>query len=163
MKMRWLGRRVLPAVFLGASLAAHAASASLQTDAQLVTLLAQSPQCCVIDARSAQRRNDAELPGALAYREGLRIEPSSAVIVLADDDARALNVAKALAKRSPHPVYAVKGGYLAWQSVELRLQAQADKAGTKFTFVIPHDTCQQGTPLHVFEARPARAGASKPK
>ena len=163
MMRRWAASMLPGSAWLGLALSAHAATASLQDDAQLMALLTVSPQCCVIDARSAQRRKDAELPGALAYNDGLRIKPTSAVIVLADTDARAMNVAKALAKGGPHPVYAVKGGYLAWQSVELRLQAQADRAGTKFSFVIPHDTCQQGTPLHVFEAQPARPGASKPK
>jgi rhodanese-related sulfurtransferase len=163
MTMHMPAALLLGSALLGAAMPAHAATASLRDDAQLMDLLTKSPQCCVIDARSAQRRKDAELPGALAYAEGLRIKPTSAVIVLADNDARAMNVAKALAKGGPHPVYAVKGGYLAWQSVELRLQAQADRAGTKFSFVIPHDTCQQGTPLHVFEAQPARPGASKPK
>ena len=164
MMRRWAISMLPGSALLGLAVSAHAATASLQDDAQLVALLAKSPQCCVIDARSTQRRKDAELPGALAYSETLRIKPTSAVIVLADNDARAMNVAKTLAKGGgAHPVYAVKGGYLAWQSVELRLQAKGDKAGTKFSFVIPHDTCQQGTPLHVFEARPSRPGASKPK
>ena len=145
------------------ALSTHAATAALQDDAQLVALLTQSPQCCVIDARSAQRRKEAELPGALAYSDDLRIKPTSVVIVLADTDARAMVVARALAKSSPHKAYAVKGGYMAWQSVEFRLEAQAAKPGSKFTFVIPHDTCQQGTPLHVFEAKPARPVASRPK
>lgn len=156
-----------PHLFGGAlmvvSSSAQAAGATLQDDAQLVATLARSPQCCVIDARSAQRRKDAKLAGALDYSDGLRIKPTSTVIVVADDDARALVVAKTLARTSPHPVYAVKGGYLAWQSVVIRLEAQASKPGSKFSFVIPHDTCQQGTPLHVFEAESARPAASKPK
>lgn len=150
-------------LLLGACVSAHAAVARLQDEAQLVATLARSPQCCVVDARSAQHRKDAALAGALAYSDTLRIKPTSTVIVLADDDARALVVAKALAGTSPHPVYAVKGGYMAWQSVVLRLQAEAAKPGSKFSFVIPHDTCQQGTPLHVFEAQPARPAASNPK
>jgi rhodanese-related sulfurtransferase len=160
--------RLLCALMLGLGLhftapSASAATAALRDDAQLVAILTASPQCCVIDARSAPARKDAELPGALAYGEGLRIKPTSVVIVLADTDPRALAVARRLAKNSAHEVYAVKGGFLAWQSVEVRLQAQASKPGSKFTFVIPHDTCQQGKPLHVFEAKPSRPAASPPK
>ena len=86
-----------------------------------------------------------------------------AVIVMADTDARALAVARTLAKASPHNVYAVKGGFLAWRSVEVRLQAQASKPGSKYTFVVPFNTCEQGKPLHVFEAKPARPAMSTPK
>lgn len=160
--------RSLGAVLLGLSLqvtalSTHAATALLQDDAQLATLLIASPQCCVIDARSPQRRKDVELPGALAYTEALRIKPTSTVIVMADTDARALAVAQILAKTSPYNVYAVKGGFLAWRSVELRLQAQASKPGSKYTFVVPFNTCEQGKPLHVFEAKPARPAMSTPK
>ncbi len=162
MRIRLFGSLLLGLASQVVALSTHAAIASLQDDAHLVALLTKSPQCCVIDARSAQRRKEAELPGALAYSEELRIKPTSVVIVLADTDARSMAVARTLAKTSPHNVYAVKGGYLAWQSVEVRLQAQASKPGSKFTFVIPLDTCQQGTPLHVFEAKPARSAASPP-
>ncbi len=160
MKIRCLAASALGSILLGASVSAHAARASLRDDVQLMSLLTRTPQCCVIDARSVQRRNDAELPGALVYSERLRIEPTSVVIVVADSDARAMDVARALAKGSTYDVHAVKGGFMTWQSVEFRLQAQATKAGSKFSFVIPHDTCQQGTPLHVFEAKPSRPGAS---
>ena len=163
MTMRLLGCLRVCLALQGVALSASAATASLRDDAQLVALLTKSPQCCVIDARSAPRRKEAELPDALVYSEDLRIKPSSVVIVLADADAQALTVAKTLAKSSPHDVYAVKGGYIAWQSVEIRLQAQAAKPGSKFSFVIPHNTCEQGKPLHVFEAKTARPPASAPR
>ena len=163
MMMRLFGCLLVGPALLGAALSTHAATASLRDDAQLVALLTKSPQCCVIDARSAPRRKEAELPDALVYSEDLRIKPSSVVIVLADADAQALTVAKTLAKSSPHDVYAVKGGYIAWQSVEIRLQAQAAKPGSKFSFVIPYNTCEQGKPLHVFEAKPSRSAAGTSK
>ena len=155
--------RWLALLLLGVALSTHAATASLRDDVQLVALLSATPQCCVIDARGAAARKEAALPGALAYRDGLRVKPTSVVIVLADTDARAMAVATTLARSSPFPVYAVKGGYATWRSAEFHLQAQASKPGTKFTFVIPHNTCQQDAPLHVFEAQPARPAASAPK
>ena len=163
MTTRWLAAALLGWVLLAATPSTRAATALLQDDAQLAALLTLSPQCCVIDARSPQRRKDVELPGALAYREDLRIKPTSAVVVMADTDARALAVARTLAKTSPHNVYAVKGGFLAWRSVEVRLQSQASKPGSKYTFVVPFNTCEQGKPLHVFEAPPARPAMSTPK
>jgi 3-mercaptopyruvate sulfurtransferase SseA len=163
MTIRLLGALLLGLALQGVATSTGAAAASLRDDAQLVALLTKSPQCCVIDARSAQHRKEAELPGALAYAEGLRIKPTSVVIVLADDDAKALAVARMLAKTSPHDVYAVKGGFIAWQSVDVRLQAQASKPGSKFTFVVPFNTCEQGKPLHVFEAKPARPAATSPR
>lgn len=161
----------LAAVVLAAALhvvalaapAPPAASASLQGAAVLTARLTQTPQCCVIDARSAQHRQAAALPGALTYSAKLRIAPTSVVVVLADSDDRALAVARLLVKSSAHDVYAVKGGMPAWQSVLARLEAEAAKPGSKFGFVIPLDTCQQGEPLQVFEAQPARSVASAPR
>lgn len=161
--LRWLACGLSGWVLLWAAPSTHAAAALLQDEAQLEALLATSPQCCVIDARSAQRRKEVELPGALAYGEGLRIRPTSAVVVMADTDARALAVARTLAKTSPHNVYAVKGGLPAWRAVEVRLQAQASKPGSKYTFVVPFNTCEQGKPLHVFEAKPSRPATSTPR
>jgi rhodanese-related sulfurtransferase len=161
--LRWLTCALLGWVLLAATPATHAAMAVLQDDVQLASRLVGSPQCCVIDARSPRQRKEVELPGALTYREDLRIKPTSAVIVMADTDARALAVARTLAKNSPHDVYAVKGGLPAWRSVQVRLQAQASKPGSKYTFVVPFNTCEQGKPLHVFEAKPARPPMSTPQ
>lgn len=160
MTTRMIAARALGLLVQFAALSAHAGNASLRDDVQLMSLLVESPQCCVIDARSAKSRAAAALDGALVYRDALRIKATSAVVVVADSDARALAVARSIARRSAHDVYAVKGGYLAWQSVAIRLQAEADKPGSKFTFVIPHNTCQQDTPLHVFKAKPSRPAAS---
>ncbi|WP_298830578.1 hypothetical protein [uncultured Piscinibacter sp.] len=160
MRTRTIAALVLAVLLQIVAASARAGNASLRDDEQLLALLVESPQCCVIDARSAKRRAAAALDGALVYRDGLRIQATSAVVVVADSDARGLAVARTLARRSPHDVYAVKGGYLAWQSVAIRLQAEASKPGSKFTFVIPHNTCQQDTPLHVFEAKPPRPAAS---
>jgi 3-mercaptopyruvate sulfurtransferase SseA len=159
----WFRALTLGLLLQIAALSCHAASASLRDDAQLMALLRESPQCCVIDARSAPSRKNAELAGALVYRDGLRINATSVVVVVADTDARALAVARTIAGSVAHDVYAVKGGYEAWQSVEVRMQAEASRPGSKYTFVIPFNTCQQDTPLHVFEAKPSRPAKSASK
>lgn len=163
MKIRKLGTVLLGSALTALCPSSQAATALLQDDAQLASRLVDSPQCCVIDARSAQRRNESILPGALTYHDGMRVKPTSAVVVIADTDARALAVARTLAQASPHDFYAVKGGFAAWRSVEARLRAEAGKPGSKYTFVVPFNTCEQGKPLHVFEAKPTRPAMSTPK
>lgn len=155
------------AALLGAGGSAWAGAAALRNDAELFTLLQASPACCVIDARSAKARQAEAMPGTLQYHKGLRIQPTGHAVVVADTDAQALAVARQLAGASPHAVYAVKGGLVAWRAVEGRLQAHATKAGTRFSFVIPHNTCEQGKPLQVFKAdggAPAQSTAvSRPR
>jgi hypothetical protein len=156
-------RALLGAPLLLAMVAAHGATASLRDAAQLEALLKQSPQCCVIDARSAERRAASPLDGSLAWRRDLHIEATSIVVVVGDTDVGALEVARVLVKRAPHDVVAVKGGLSGWQAVLTRLEAAAREPGSPYTFVIPRNTCQQDTPLHVFEAKPAQPAMSTPK
>lgn len=163
MSLSGIPRCSLALLVLGACLGAQAATASLQDDQQLVALLTKSPQCCIVDARSAPQRQQAELAGALVYNEAMRLKPTSVVVVVADTDARASAVAKTLARSSAHDVVAVKGGLAAWKVVEHELRAEAGRPGSKFSFVIPHNTCEQGTPLQIFEAKPAAPAMSKPK
>lgn len=153
----------LGSALLGASAAALAGVASLRNDAELFDLLNASPACCIVDARSEKARQLAAMPGALQYREGLKVKPTSHAVVVADSDARALAVARSLAAASRYEVYALKGGLEAWQAVERRLQAHANKPGSKFSFVIPHNTCEQGKPLHVFKAEGSAPASSKAK
>lgn len=84
-------------------------------------------------------------------------------VVVGDTDAHALAVAKTLARSSAHDVYAVKGGIATWKATEHQLQAEAGKPGWKFSFVVPHNTCEQGKPLQIFEAKPAAPAMSRPK
>lgn len=155
---RWAG-----AALLAATAGSWAGVASLRDEAQLFSLLSAAPACCVIDARSDKARQADAMPGALQYRDGLRVKPTSHAVVLADSDDRALAVARKVARASPHAVYAAHGGLRAWRTVQARLQAQAAGPGSKFSFVIPHNTCEQGAPLHVFKAEAPAAAGSKAK
>lgn len=141
---------------------AVAGQAALREPSELAQLLVASPQCCVIDARSKPRRDRQPIPGTIAYGKGLRIQPTSVILVVGDDDRRALEVARALARTSAHDALAVKGGIAGWRALEKQLQAEAAKPGSGYSFVIPHDTCQQAEPLHVFPARRAPPPASRP-
>lgn len=77
-----------------------AGNITLQNKVQLEALLKESSPCCVIDARDEKRRKQNPISSALAYKAGMKINPTSAVVVVADTDERALAVGEALAKSS---------------------------------------------------------------
>lgn len=137
--------RVFYAVIAAMWLAAPAAAeVSLRDKAALEAFLAGDTPCCVIDARSAKNRKSAPLANALAYRNGLKINPTGVVVVIADTDARAVEVGEILAASSKaKDVYAVQGGIATWKASTIAgLFASKPRS-----FVIPKNTCEQGTPL----------------
>lgn len=121
-----------------------AAAVSLRDKAALEDFLKSRTPCCVIDARSNNFRKSTPLADALPYRKGLKINPTGVVVVIADTDARALEVGEILAASSKaKEVYAVQGGLATWRVVT---------GGSAFSalprsFVIPKNTCEQGIPL----------------
>lgn len=139
------------------------AQASLRDEVDLIEQLKPSPPCCVIDARAESARHKRPLPEALVYRADLRIVPTAAVVVVADDNAAALKVADKLAEQHPgKSIYAVRGGASAWGFVTKALEkAQASSAGAPpaggIGFVIPKNTCESGTSLQLLNS-----GKSKP-
>lgn len=142
MKVRLSGIAATTAAMLFVSTAV--ADVSLRDQAALVTFLSGSTPCCVIDARSDKSRKSAPLSDTLPYRKGLKINPTGVVIVVADTDARAVEVGNILANSSKaKDVYAVQGGVATWRAVTLSsLFASRPKS-----FVIPKNTCEQGKPL----------------
>lgn len=121
-----------------------AAEVSLRDKAALEVFLASKTPCCVIDARSDKSRKSAPLADTLPYRKGLKIYPSGVVVVVADTDARAMEVGNILASSSKaNDVYAVQGGVATWRAVTLTSLF----ASRPRSFVIPKNTCEQGIPL----------------
>lgn len=144
--MKWLLAMLLAVMTPGAAVAAGIA---LMLDgAQLVEVLKSGKPCCVIDARSEGPRKQNPIPFAVVYREGLAVAGNSFAIVIADNDPRALDVAKGLATLNAGKIYAVKGGFAAWQQT-----AAGGAGGTSMPkgFTIPSNTCEQGKPLHEFK------------
>lgn len=135
--------------------AAHA-QVSLKDKAQLVAALSAKPPCCVIDGRAAASRKREALKDALPWRSNLTINPTATVVVIADRDQDALGIADVLGRKHPgKPVFAVKGGLPTWKATTLSLLAAAGMDAAMngpVTFVIPANTCEQGTPLQ--ELRP---------
>lgn len=131
----------------------------LRGAAELSKALKSRPPCCVIDGRSEDNQREHPLADALRYRPGLIIVPTASVIVVADRDQDATNIGTALAKQHPGKViYAVKGGVAAWESVLKSLKkgssSEVPGAAAGISFVIPHNTCETGTPLQILTSKP---------
>lgn len=121
-----------------------AAAVTLRDKAALEEFLGHKVPCCVIDARSDASRQAAPLANALVYRKGLKINPTGVVVVVADSDAKAIEIGEILAGASKaKEVYAVQGGAPTWQAVS------GGRAffGRPRSFIIPSNTCEQGKPL----------------
>lgn len=132
------------------------AQVSLNDKAQLIAALSAKPPCCVIDGRAADVRKRETLDNALLWRFDLKINPIATVVVIAGRDQDALAIAKVLERKHPgKPILAVKGGLATWKSASLALLTAAGMDAAMsgpVTFVIPANTCEQGTPLQ--ELRP---------
>lgn len=147
---------------LGTLAPAHA-QALLRGETELIQALRTEPPCCVIDARSEANQRKQRLDDALRYRPGLSIVPTASVVVVADHDLQASQVAADLAKQHPGKViHAVKGGVTTWKAVLKSLEQtsaskapQAPQAGAGISFVIPHNTCETGTPLQILNSKPS--------
>lgn len=143
----------LSAVISLAAPAAHA-DAALRSVEQLKFALRTHAPCCVIDARSEAQRAAQPLAEALVWREDLRIEPTASVVVVADNDARALELAQQLAQAHPgKTIWAVEGGVQAWASV-LAAKTADPPGGRALQFVIPRNTCESGSPLQHLRTAP---------
>jgi hypothetical protein len=125
------------------------AGVSLLAKPELVKKLSASPPCCVVDARGDDARKSRPIKDALAWRPDLAIDPTATVVVVADADAQAVAVARSIDKAHPRKVIvAVKGGFPVWESILIDLeQAQGRSVQGSTSFVIPKNTCEQGTPL----------------
>lgn len=136
------------------------AQASLRDELELIDALKHAPPCCVIDARSESKRKQHALADALTYRPGLSILPTASVIVVGDDNQGALKVAEGLAKKHPgKPIYAVRGGVIAWEFVRKALEKMpsASEVGAPLvggSFVIPKNTCESGETLQILSSKP---------
>lgn len=148
---------LLAAALLGAAPAR--AAVALQGAAELTHALQSAPPCCVIDARSEDSQLKSPLADALRYRIGLQIVPTAAVVVVADRDPEALRIGAILQKAHPgKTIYAVKGGVPVWEAVLKTLSAGTSSAPHSarpgISFVIPHNTCETGTPLQILQSKP---------
>lgn len=124
-------------------------------DQQLHHALKDSPPCCVIDGRTAGNRKKHPLGDALPYKEGMRINPTAAVVVLADNDTAAQKIASTLDAAYPGKrILAVKGGVDAWEATLAQLSRDAASGPPGgISFVIPKNTCESGSPLQQLRSK----------
>lgn len=116
---------------------------------QLHHALKASPPCCVIDGRNESSRKKHPLDDALPYKEGMRINPTAAIVVIADNDLNAKRIATTLDASYPGKrIFAVKGGVNVWEATLVELSRDAASGPPSgFGFVIPKNTCESGSPL----------------
>lgn len=136
--------RAAAALVAALVLSSAQAAVALKDQTALEEFLKGGVPCCVIDARAPDRRKAAPLADALVYKKGMKINPTGIVVVIADSDARAVEVGQVLAASSKaKDVYAVQGGLATWRAVT----GGSLFAGRPRSFVIPKNTCEQGVPL----------------
>jgi hypothetical protein len=124
----------------------------LHDQAELEAVLKAAPPCCVIDARVPKQRQSQPLANTVPYREGVTVTGTGTgpVVVLADTDARAVEVGGKLATATKdRRVLAVKGGAATWRA----LVAPDPATAMPKSFVIPSNTCQNGPPLQTLPYR----------
>jgi hypothetical protein len=116
---------------------------------QLHHALKAGPPCCVIDGRNQSSRKQRPLDDSLPYKEGMRINPTAAIVVIADSDSNAKQIATTLDAAYPGKrIFAVKGGVDVWEATLVELSRDAASGPPSgFGFVIPKNTCESGTPL----------------
>jgi hypothetical protein len=142
-------KRLLTTTLLALATIGASAATTLGDRAQIVEALKISPPCCVVDARSPGPRLLRPLKDAVAWSANMRIVPSGTVVVIADNDKAALVIARRIEKRfKAKDVLAVKGGVDTWREI----LAAAEEPGMPATFVIPKNTCEQGTPLQTLRS-----------
>jgi hypothetical protein len=122
---------------------------------QLVSALGANSPCCVVDGRNEASRRRQPLAEALPYRAGMTVAAGDApVVVVADNTRRAQDQAAALARDHPAKrILVVKGGLPVWQAALAALE-HAPPGGYAIQFVIPKNTCEQGSPLQQLLTNP---------
>lgn len=135
-------RIAILAGWLALAAAAVAGTVMLHGADSLAAAIGRSGYCCVVDARAPVTRAKDAIAEAVLYRKGLRINPSAAVVVIADTDEQALAVGAEIQKASgAGEVIAVKGGVKAWRAYLARASGAPPKG---YSFIIPRNTCESG-------------------
>lgn len=114
---------------------------------QLVHALKERQPCCVIDGRGENSRKKRPLSDAIPYRPDLKIEPTAAIVVIADNDNIAKRIAGELDAIYPGKrIIAVLGGIGTWETA-LVAASQTAASTPSFSFVIPKNTCESGSAI----------------
>lgn len=139
---------------------AGAAEDALLGEAELAARLDKTPDYQLLDARSAEAQRAAPLAFSTRYQPMMPFR-KGLVLVVADSDAAAAVIARAIPGDPARSVYAVKGGADAWRRIA---EKAAPPTALPDKFVIPMNTCEQGKPLQVLKRdKPRTQSGTQPK
>ena len=97
----------------------------------------------LLDARGAEAQRIAPIAFSTKYRKIMPIK-KGLVLIVADTDAAALEIAQSIPAGADRNVFAVMGGAETWQRVS---REAAPRSTMPDSFVIPANTCEQGKPI----------------
>lgn len=133
-----------------------AADELLLGEAELAAKLEKVSDYQLLDARSADAQRSAPIAFATKYQKIMPIK-NGLVLIVADTDAAALEIARSIPANAGRNVFAVKGGAETWQHASSITSPQFSRPDS---FVIPMNTCEQGKPLQELKSNKLR---QKPK
>ena len=138
-------KRLLSYVYLALMLPVlcFGAEEVLLDEKALSAKLDQTPDYQLLDARNAEAQRDTPIAFSTRYQITTPIK-TGLVLIVADTDTAALEIAKSIPVASNRSVYVVKGGSAAYQRVMAKAPPATSFSGS---FVIPKDTCEQGKPI----------------
>lgn len=110
---------------------------------ELTAKIRQAREYQLLDARSAGAQRDAPIAFSTKYRKVMPIK-KGLVLIVADTDAAALEIAQSIPGAADRNVFAVQGGAKTWQRV---VSSTSSASAMPDSFVIPMNTCEQGKPL----------------
>jgi len=156
---RWLSLAPLAA----AALLTTGAGAETLVDAQGLAAMEGLATWPIVDARDLSERSQQPIPGTLEFGPEFEVPAkllvSGKLLVIGPDTATARRVAKQIEGRIPGITALVpEGGLEMLRGVRPDLGGMSSSVGGRWvpsTFTIPRDTCQPGTPAHVFSDQKA--------
>lgn len=110
---------------------------------ELTAKIRQTREYQLLDARSTGAQRSAPIAHSTKYRKIMPLK-KGLVLIVADTDAAALEVAQSIPATADRNVFAVQGGAKTWQRV---LSQTSPASAMPDSFVIPMNTCEQGKPL----------------
>jgi hypothetical protein len=121
------------------------AETALRDRSGLAVAISRSGYCCVVDARSPPLRDKTPIAESVPWRKGVKVNPTAAIVVIADTDADAVRIGRDLERSTgAKEVFAVKGGEPTWRAY-LAEALGAPPPGV--SFIIPRNTCESGETL----------------
>lgn len=129
----------------------RAAETELKDKTQLIDLLKSNQSITVIDGRGPGTRARKPIPFSLIPGE-MNVKFTGVAVVVADNDDKAIALARQLSLNGKRRIYALRGGYDTWVQAQSASQAEgAESSAASDNFIIPSNTCEQGDALQSYQ------------